>query len=258
MGNQEYYEMKLEIITAIGEDQIKTPHHIPVDVYIQEAQTLYSWARLDKEALTAAGLSWELVEDLPIRIGTLIEAESSWYVQRKNGVEATETWAREAPLAYDLKKRLANDFRYAFRKRPDLLSALRQTVKGQGHASMLQALNDLSLLGKRNTELLEAIHFDMALLDRAAQTSDKLSEVLAEATAYRRASNETKKIRDQAYTHLKEAVDEIRECGQFVFRKNEERFRGYRSDYLRGKNQKSKRRRQAPKPTAPEVPGKAE
>jgi hypothetical protein len=37
MGNREYYEKKLEIISTIKDSQIKKPHHIPVAFYIQEA-----------------------------------------------------------------------------------------------------------------------------------------------------------------------------------------------------------------------------
>jgi hypothetical protein len=37
MGNREYYEKKLEVISAIEDSQIKKPHHIPVAIYIQEA-----------------------------------------------------------------------------------------------------------------------------------------------------------------------------------------------------------------------------
>jgi len=36
-------------------------------------------------------------------------------------------------------------------------------------------------------------------------------------------------------THLKEAVDEIRRAGQYVFRSNKVRYRGYISDHLRQK-----------------------
>lgn len=38
---------------------------------------------------------------------------------------------------------------------------------------------------------------------------------------------------DQSYTHLKEAVDAIRQCGQFVFWKDQDRAKGYASDYKR-------------------------
>ena len=78
MGNREYYEKKLEVIRAIEDDKIKTPHHIPMATYIQEASDLYKRAEKDKDALTAVGMPPELLEDLPIRIGALSEASSIW------------------------------------------------------------------------------------------------------------------------------------------------------------------------------------
>jgi len=38
-------------------------------------------------------------------------------------------------------------------------------------------------------------------------------------------------IRDQAFTYLKLAVDEIRECGKFAFWRNPDRLKGYISKY---------------------------
>jgi len=40
-------------------------------------------------------------------------------------------------------------------------------------------------------------------------------------------------VRDQAYTHLKQAVDAVRACGQYLFWRNDERLKGYASRYLR-------------------------
>jgi ribonucleotide reductase beta subunit family protein with ferritin-like domain len=54
-------------------------------------------------------------------------------------------------------------------------------------------------------------------------------------TPYRADVNEKKKIRDQAYTYLKKAVDDIYAYGQYVFRHNENRLKGYGSHYIRGK-----------------------
>jgi hypothetical protein len=78
MGNREYYEMKLEVIRAIEDDKIKTPQNIPVGIYAHEADSLYNYARDDKDALAAVGLPPELVDDLPIRIGALREASAIW------------------------------------------------------------------------------------------------------------------------------------------------------------------------------------
>jgi hypothetical protein len=236
MSTRDDYEKKLDTIKAIKTDQIKTPHHIPVNVYIHEAETLFHWAREDKETLTTVGLSGELLEDLPIRAGTLSEAESLWYVQKNTSKESTRKWTEESPRAYDLRDRLLHDFRYAFRKHSDLMENLNHIAKGKkSHGSMIQDLSDLGGLGKRNRQLLDAINFDMSLLDKTAQTTSEMTKLLAEVTAIRTEYNEAKRIRDQAYTHLKEAVDEIRECGQYVFRGNKERLSGYRSDYLRKK-----------------------
>jgi hypothetical protein len=108
---------------------------------------------------------------------------------------------------------------------------------------MIQDLNDLSVLGKANPQLLEAINLDMSLLDEAAQTAKEMAALLAEVNRSRREHSEAKRIRDQAYTHLKEAVDEIRRCGQYVFRQNKERLMGYRSSHIRQIKSRQRRKR---------------
>ena len=54
--------------------------------------------------------------------------------------------------------------------------------------------------------------------------------------------SEVKRIRDQAYTHLKEAVDEIREAGKYVFRQNKKHSLEYTSQYMRLIKSKQKRK----------------
>jgi hypothetical protein len=48
--------------------------------------------------------------------------------------------------------------------------------------------------------------------------------------------NKLKKVRDKAFTYMKEAVDEIRIHGQYVFWKDEQRFKGYVSRYHKNKS----------------------
>ena len=115
---------------------------------------------------------------------------------------------------------------------------------------MIQDLNDLAVIGRENLEPLTAVGFDPVKLDEAASLNVSLGELRADASVDKAADREKKLLRDQAYTHLKEAVDTIRECGQFVFWKNEDRAKGYVSDYLR----KNRRRYQSKaEETAPEV-----
>ena len=232
MNNTEDYDKKLEEIKAIREDQIKTPNNIPVDVYIQEANNLYQWCLDDKETLTSLGLNWEFVTDLPARASALKEAESRWNKQRFAGKEWAKKWQEESPIAYDLRDEILQWFRFAFRKDDELLRKVAHIAEGEGHPLMIQCLTGLAVPGRANPLLLKKINFDMTLLDRAAETSPRMRRLLAKTTTEREEENDGKKIRDRAYTHLKEAVDEIYEYGQFAFRKDDERRRGYRSNYI--------------------------
>lgn len=224
-----------EAIDALPSKQIKTPK-MPVGIYIQEGENLYHWCQEDKEKLTASGLDWKLVEELPERCEALSYAQSTWTSERHIKEEAEKEWAEKSPVAYQLRAELLHTFRYAFRRRPDLLGIIPEISKGNGHADMLQDLNDLSVFGSDNPGPLAADNYDTSNLKTAAAMSADLSELLAKANGERLNKGEYKLKRDKAYTYLKQLVDEIRECGKYVFWREPERVRGYRSEYLRKQN----------------------
>jgi hypothetical protein len=230
-------------IADVSEDSmaspVKKPHHIPVNICIQEGKNLYYWAREDNEALVAAGLDPGLIDDLPHRCEALSEAEALYFVEKNTRKEAIKKWTGMVPQAYDLKKRLIINFTYAFRNHPKLLMKVQTLKKAKRQVPMIQCLQDLCVLGRGQQELLSAIGFDMSLLERAAQTSLELKEIHAEANTARFECSSAKKNRDRAYTLLKAAVDEIRTCGRFVFRGNKERAKGYSSNYLKMQNAKN-------------------
>jgi hypothetical protein len=233
MSNVEEYNMKIEVIKGITDDQIKPPNSIPVKEYIQEAEHLYTWCQEDKEELMAKGLDWTLVEDLPIRCGALRRAQSNWRDERFSREEAEKIWLQESSKGYDFKNELVHHFRYAFRDDSSLILSVKDIFDNFTHSGMIRGLKDLSALGKANRDLLSKIGFDLTLLDLATIKADEL-EAKYEAGSWDREDYcEAKKIRSQAFTHLKEAVDLIRQCGQYAFWRNAGRLKGYRSNYLR-------------------------
>lgn len=244
MSNLENYHTKLAALQEIPEDEIRSPKSIPVDVFLQEAENLYHWCKEDKAELTAKGLSAGLLRDLPVRSGALREAQSRWIVSRFTREEAEQEWREKSPLAYDFRNELLHTFRFAYRNKSDLLSRVNAIREGSGHADMIQDLNDLAVLGKENTKELKEINFDLAELDKAASLADEMGNLLGATTNERADSSETLKIRNQAYTHLKEAVDELRAYGQFVFWRNEARLKGYASEYSRRANRRSAARKE--------------
>lgn len=228
--SKENYDTKVEILESISQDQVKPPK-TPIDAYLQEAEDQFVWASEDKEVLESKGLNWALVTDLPIRTGAARHAQSIWNAERYGQEEAALTWKEESPKAYEFRNDLLADLRFAYRKRTDLTERVRAIADGEGNADMIQDLSDISALGKANSEELIQINFDLTQLDLAEQRSNELAELLAKANGSRLDNSKAKEMRDRAYTHLKEAMNEIRDTGKYAFRKNPERFKGYISKY---------------------------
>ena len=233
-SNSDYLEL-LDEIQAITPENTITPT-MPVDVFVQEAEDLYHWCQDDEVALTGAGLNWLVVEKLPVRAGACRESQSRWIKERNTRQQDEQNWKDQSPLAFDLRDRLLHTFRYAFRNDEGLLSRVEDIALGDSNSDMVQDLNDLSVLGRANLDLLATIGFDAALLDEAALTSDQMGDLLGATNGERKKDSEAMMIRDQAFTYLKASMDEIRNCGKYVFWKNPDRLEGYMSAYFKRKN----------------------
>lgn len=230
MSSTTDYNELLPVLKAMKPADVLTPN-IPIDVFVQEAENLYHWCLDDQQALTKVGLDWNLATTLPSRAGACREAQSLWNKERNTREEAEQAWKEQAPAAFDLRDQLLHDFRFAFRKSEGLLKRVDEIAQGDTNSDMVQDLNDLATLGKANTGLLTSISFDLTRLDLAADLSDRMGDLLGATNGERKEVSETMQIRDKAYTYLKQAVDEIRECGKFAFWRNPERFKGYVSNY---------------------------
>ena len=244
MSSTTDYNELLAIISAINSADVLTLN-IPVNVFVQEAENLYHWCLDDQPVLTRAGLDWDLVLSLPARAGACREAQSLWVKERNTRQEAEQAWKDQAPAAFDLRNQLLHNFRFAFRKFDGLLTRVDEIAQGDTNSDMVQDLNDLSVVGKANTEPLAVINFDLPMLDTAADVSDRMGDLLGATNGERKEDSEAMLIRDKAFTYLKQAVDEIRECGKFAFWRTPERLKGYNSDYWKVKNASTKEKETA-------------
>lgn len=179
MSNSDDLNAKRDALLAIDASLIQEPN-VPIDAYVQEAEDLYHWATVDQAALATAGITAQLLNDLPVRAGACREAQSLWNKEYRTSREAERQWKELAPLAYDLRDQLVHAFRYAYRNKPDFLSSIALIADGTGHADMIQDLNDLAVLGRSDLQTLSGIGFDPILLDNAALKSEELAVLLAE------------------------------------------------------------------------------
>ncbi len=254
MSAKEHYKTKIPVLTAIALEDIKHPHHVPVGIYIQEAQGLYAWVQEDKGTLVTNGFNWEWVEDLPVRIGALAGAEAQWQKRKDSRQEDMDTWVKASKGAYELRDKLYQVSKFAARNHPNLLRRLKGIAKSQTNAGMIQDLQNISVFGNESPEIFEAIGFDVEEFETASITCSKVAKLYAAAESAKKDTTRVREMRDRAYTHLKEAVDEIRAYGRFVFRGNKERLVGYRSNHIR----KTKARRSTKPPAVPEEQQKEE
>lgn len=222
------------MLDEIPAEDVKSPN-TPVDVSIQESNDVLHWCQKDMPAFLKIGISKEKIKSIPLRIEGLRHIESKWLTDRFNKEQSLVQWKEESKPAYKLRDNLLHDFRYAYRKNPSVLRRIRIIGSGRGHSDMIQDLSDIAAVGHEFPKELKAIDFDMAQLDQAEELATKLSNILSESRVGE-GYKDTKDLRDRAFTYLKQIIDEIREAGQYLFWKDEEKFVHFRSAYLHKHN----------------------
>lgn len=217
-----------EAISAIELEEVITPT-MPIGVYTREGEELYKWCNTDREALMTAGLDWKKVVELPAACAALCEAQELWNAERNTAEEAEKEWLEESPAAYELRNELILAYRYAYRKYPEISGIVNNIAGNNIHIDVIQDLHNLAVLGSKNPKSLNAINFEFDLLNRAAETSLEMAVLLAKANGEKLEQGETKIACDKAFTYHKQLTDEIRQCGEYVFRKDAERLKGYKN-----------------------------
>jgi len=222
--------------TEENTDQLNMPSY----VYATESETLEMWANQDSDKLAIGGISVERIAQIGVRALVFREYQSEWIIVRRTGKDADKEWKAFATEAYNLCDEMKHAFKYAFRNEPELLGRVNEIAKGTGDSDMIQDLKSYSLLGQKHQDLLTPIGFDITKLNTAGSMSDEGANLLAEANGSKLKGNEQKVLRDKAYTHLKEVVDEVRACGKYIFWKDKKRLVGYQSDHWKSQNAKKK------------------
>ena len=240
--SKEEFDLKQPIFDATPTDLVKIPN-IPVDKGLQEAEDLYVWSQPDKEELEKINTTWELITDLPVRTGACRHIQSQWQKEMNLQKAEKKEWDEKSDKGYHLRDELLDHFEFAYFHFPDLISSTKKIAEGSGHADMIQDLSDLAILGKANPAPLVKANIDLSQLDEAETLSEELAVLLAKVNGQRLEDNPTKILRDKAYMHMKEAVDEIRRVGHYVFRNNESRRKGYYSKYVQAKNRRAQKKR---------------
>tara|TARA_R110001583_G_scaffold48896_2_gene153010 strand:+ start:15306 stop:16052 length:747 start_codon:yes stop_codon:yes gene_type:complete len=241
MLDQDDLQNIIEEIKAFPQNQLKKCE-MPIGIYIHEIDGLHTRASIDLPQLIAAGMPPELIDKMLARTNGLRTAQCNWEEQSTQRQQAIKIWKTESPAIYALRADLIENMTFAYRNNADLLRKLKAIKKGNSHADAVQDLANLALLGRANSSPLQAIHFDITLCDKASEEATKMGRLLGQVGGQMYVDDELKVFRDKAFSLLKEAVDEVRSYGRFVFRKNSDLQKSYTSKYIRERNHKYRKK----------------
>jgi len=215
-----------EQIEAVTLSNLKVPNR-PVDEIVERTETLAVNANKDREALAGAGMDVNLIDQLTPLSGALRYCQALWTSVYRAREEAKIGWLEQSPKGFAMQGDLLHHFSFAYRDRDDILKKVMRIREGASQADMVQDLIELAVLGEKYPEPLVKINFDLELLTEARTLSHSLSELLAAANGAEGDDNETKILRDKAFTLLNQVDSTIREYGRYVFWKDDEKRDNY-------------------------------
>ncbi len=216
-----------------------TPN-MPVGVYLQEAYSIYCFAQDDKELLVSKGLDWSLVEDIPGRIEKVRDAEAQWWKSRYGETEIEKKHDAARKRIEEIKAEILRDLEFALHDRIDEYKKVIEDIReSNDRADFIFDMWTLYDFVSKQTDLLDSIGSDPAL--REELTGYSQTFVRTSSTHFIQNKHAARDRRDEAYAHLKAAIDELRRCAKYALWKDKKRLRGYASEYFRktsrGRNQ---------------------
>lgn len=226
MSYQEDFDSWKAAIEAVPNTEVKLPNQ-PVDDEVASVETLAVNANEDREALAAAGLDVSLIDELTPLSGALRYCQAIWMGEYRAQQAAQKEWSEQAPGAYRMRNDLLHHFSFAFRKDENVSKKVLRIREGGSNADMVQDLIELAVLGEKYPEPLAAINFDVAALAEARSTSQAMAELLAASNGAAGESSANKLLRDKAFTLLRNKATTIREFGQYVFWKDDDKRKNY-------------------------------
>lgn len=223
---QQAYSITLKSIKRIG---------LSYAIFLQECGELILWAQHDIDKLSTAGLNISTLSEAEILLEEARNIHVLWVNESKLTKDEIANWNKKKKEGIDLGKQLVRHFKYAFRHDKDLLALMGKTKFPCKVHELISNLDLLIYKGKRHSDLLDAIGFDFSILARAEQVAKELPTLHGYKFVVSDI-NPNKIKRDQIFSLLKSKMDEVRACGRYVFRDNTERLKGYRSLYIKQKN----------------------
>lgn len=232
----------LPLLEAMADSEIRGPNNIPVAVYLREALKLVALGERDMARLGSCGYREEMLVDMRERIGVLRQAESLWRWRGCAKVGAGQSLTEQVEKGLQLRDDLLAALRFALGRQRESFP-IKNIFKGKGAGEIACSLKELAALANERRKALEAINFDLKQIDDALELAGSLEALQSETDRERELPAQLKRVRDAAFSYLREAVETLRDYARYVFRNDREQRERYASDYLRAKRKRLGKKR---------------
>jgi len=194
---------------------------MPLFYYLNQAELTHIRLVAFQPQLEKGKMDFNKVAQLPVLIGACKELYSITATVTLPSLAAQKEWKslkEEAELlVYDMKIGME----YAYHNYPELLAKIRSIVEGgSSNPEFIQDLNDYAVTGRENKELTDAVGYDAANFERAAELSQRLGTLYAQVTYDRSTTPGQTLLRDKAFTLLRNAIDALNRQARFITRDN--------------------------------------
>jgi hypothetical protein len=216
-----------------GEDYAY-PIDVPVVELCQESRELEAVvAQMGARLVEGSRLDPGLCEALKPRRKLLEEKEQDWLAHRLASSSGRKVALQQAER---LKKDMIAALRYFLHRDEAVQARVDNILPGTGLADLIDDLQKLAALLRENAAALARADLPPDAADRAEELARLLG--LDEVARSLATSEEGRHLQDQrnrAFWYLREAMDEIRAAGRYVYRNDPRRLALFRSSSTRSK-----------------------
>lgn len=152
---------------------------ISIASLIQRANDIVVACRKDRSELEKAGLRWELVERASVLLKECSDTDAQLQIIKQDNKLLTAHFKRYLSQCRMMRNQLARQIRNAG-VTLNVNFHLPQYKSHLSRADLVQDLNDLGVLCRKNRVLLEKTVFDFKLADQVSHKSKELAERIAE------------------------------------------------------------------------------
>jgi len=237
----------IEALAALDES-FAAPLDCPVADLCHESRELEAVvAQMGEKLVAGSRLDASLCDALKPRRKLLEGTEQDWLAHRLSQSSSDRKDAQKK--AEQLKKDLIAALRYFLHTSPAVQARVDDIIPGTGLADLIDDLSKLATLARENAASLRRADLPADAADQADLLAARLGD--DEAVRSIAASDEGHSLmdlRNRAFWHLREAMDEIRAAGRYVFRNDPARLPLFRATGTRAHRSQSGKK---PAPTTP-------